>query len=91
MNQPLISEGKEIAELAKELREMADRMEKNGIQEFGGCFVVIPPQGGDPLKTLILDKNADVAQFWALLKTKCDIALASIDQQMMTAQGGYRR
>lgn len=89
MTEPLIQNQSPITELAKELREMADRMEANGAEYFGGCFVVIPPQGGDAVKTLILDKAQDVAQFWALLKTKCDMALAGIDEQMRNVRG-YR-
>ena len=89
LTEPLIQSQTEIGKLAQELREMAERMEKNGAEYFGGCFVVIPPQGNDPVKTLILDKSQDVAQFWGTLKTKVDMALSGIEEQLRATRG-YR-
>jgi len=90
MNQPLIDgQTADIKALADELRSMADSMELNGPASFGGCFVVLPPMGGEPIKTLILDSKQDPAQFWAILKTKAEMALASLDEQSRVA--GYRR
>ena len=80
MTEPLIPGTTDVKELAKELREMADRMEKNADADFGGAFVVIPPAGGEIIKTLILDNKQDPAQYWAMLKTKCEMALAGLDE-----------
>lgn len=93
MSEQLIEgQGADVARLAKELRDMAASIEANGASRFGGCFVVLPPQGYDSLSTLILDNNQDPAQFYGLLKTKCDIALAGIEEQMRNAGGfGGRR
>jgi len=65
---------------------MAERLNHNPDSPFGGCFVVVPPnEGGDPIETLILDSKQDAAQFWMLLKTKCDIALGELDQKQRQA------
>lgn len=90
MNQPLVEDKTDIAKLANELREMADRMEKNQDGDFGGCFVIIPPQGGDVLKTLILDSTEDPAQFWALVKTKAQMA-EDYFRDLERQQSGFRR
>lgn len=89
MTEPLIKGASNVGELAKELREMADRMEKNADGQFGGAFVVIDPNG-NVVKTLIIDNKQDPAQFWSILKTKCDMALLGLDE-MQRNQQGYRR
>ena len=73
-------------------RSMADSIDRNAEGSFGGAFVVIPPpEAGDPLETLILDAKQDPAQFWMLLKTKCDLALAELDaKQRQNAAFGRR-
>lgn len=65
---------------------MADAIERNSEGNFGGAFVVIPPsaEAGEPIETLILDAKQDAAQFWMLLKTKCDLELAALDQKQRT-------
>jgi hypothetical protein len=71
---------------------MADAIERNPTGNFGGAFVVVPPvEAGDPLETLILDTKQDPAQFWMLLKTKCDIELGLLDQKQRTGQAFGRR
>lgn len=74
-------------------RAMADAIDRNAEGSFGGAFVVVPPpDAGDPLETLILDSKQDAAQFWMLLKTKCDLELAALDQKQRTkATFGGRR
>ena len=64
---------------------MADAIERNAEYSFGGAFVVVPPaEAGEPIETLILDVKQDPAQFWMLLKTKCDLELAALDQKQRT-------
>ena len=74
-------------------RSMADAIEKNAEGSFGGAFVVVPPtsEAGEPIETLILDAKQDPAQFWMLLKTKCDIALGELDQKQRTQASFGRR
>ena len=74
-------------------RAMADAIERNIEGSFGGAFVVVPPpEAGEPLETLILDTKQDPAQFWMLLKTKCDLELATLDnkQRQQSSFGGRR-
>ena len=66
---------------------MAEAIERNAEGAFGGAFVIVPPNSdaGEPIETLILDTKQDPAQFWMLLKTKCDLELATLDQQQRAA------
>ena len=92
MSEQLIDgQAPDVAKMAAELRAMAESLERNTADVFGGCFVVLPPQGGEPIKTLILDSKQDPAQFWSILKTKCDIMLASLDEMARNQQGYGRR
>ncbi len=86
MTESLIQGTTEVTKLAQELREMADRMEKNADGNFGGAFVVIDP-AGNVVKTLIIDSKQDAAQFWSILKTKCDMALGSLDEAIRQSRG----
>jgi hypothetical protein len=71
---------------------MADAIEQNAERGFGGAFVVIPPEdGGDPFETLILDSKQNAAQFWILLKSKCEMALTESDQKQRVGQAFLRR
>jgi len=64
---------------------MAARIETNYGADFGGAFVICPPEGGS-LATLLLDSKQDPIQFWSLLKAKCEIALAELDQKKRSSQ-----
>lgn len=92
MDQPLINNPDRSAEaLAKFFDDMAAKIRLNKDNAFGGAFVIIPPdQGGEPFQTLILDAKQDPAQFFILLKTKCESQITSIDQQARN-QGGFAR
>ena len=68
--------------IADLFRRMADRLEHNADDPFGGCFLICPPEGGgNVIETLILDASQDPSQFWILLKAKCDVNIQQIDQQ----------
>lgn len=89
--QPLIeNQQANVEALAQQFRDMAARLVLNGDKNFGGAFVVVPPAAGEPIHTLILDGNQDPAQFWAILKTKAEMALAGLDEQMRN-QTAFRR
>jgi len=78
--------------LADKFRSMATAIELNGADNFGGAFVVIPPtEGGDVLETLVLDSRQDPAMLWMMLKTKCDMELAKLDQLQRSGQAFNRR
>lgn len=61
--------------------DMVARLIANGPEAFGGAFVIVPPQGGEPISTLIIDPSGSVAQFWSLVKAKAELALAEIEQK----------
>lgn len=70
------------AQAANAFTDMASRITLNAKQGFGGAFVIVPPAtGGEPVETLILDNKQDAATFWSLLKTRCDIAIAELQQR----------
>ena len=62
-------------------KEMAQQIEHNGDAGFGGAFVIQPPGGGEALRMLFLNPNADPAVFWGFVKTTIDVALAELAQQ----------
>ena len=79
-----------MSEIAARFRRMADAIEKN--ENFGGAFVVVPPEGaGESVQTLLLDPTPDPAQFWQMLLTKCQIQIAEIEMAKRTNQSFGRR
>ena len=73
-------------------RRMAARIDHNAADGFGGAFLIVPPaNGGDAIDTLILDTLQDPAQFWTLLKTKCDIQIQKLDNAARQSQAFNRR
>lgn len=72
--------------------DMASLIERNDGGSFGGAFVIVPPKdGGDVMSTLLIDKQLNPSQFWAILKTKCEIALNELMQQEQSNRGFGRR
>lgn len=72
---------------AEPFRKMADRIELNSVDDFCGSVVIVPPDG-DAVALLLLDGNKDPAMFWALVKTKADMALSDIDAKQRQGQWG---
>lgn len=64
---------------------MAERIERNVADSFGGAFVIVDP-AGNAIETLLLDAKGDAGQFWGLLKVKCDMMMAEIDQAARQGQ-----
>lgn len=91
MNQPLINQDKFDTEgVAAKFLEMAAKIKLNGVDAFGGAFVIVPPvNGGSSLEMLVIDNQANPAIFWSTLKTQAELMLGSIEQSMRTGQG-YR-
>jgi hypothetical protein len=67
--------------------EMAASIKHNKGQGFGGACVIVPPGGENTISLLLLDGAQDPAQFFALVKTKCEIALNAIDDKHRQAGG----
>ena len=81
---------------AQKFRDMAERIEANKAEEFGGAILIIPPEspdgrGGDPIELLIIDPAQDLANFWSTAKSRAAIAADEfIAQQSVPPLGGYR-
>lgn len=69
-------------EIADRFRKMADRIEANTAEPFGGAVLIFPP-GEDvkPVEILKLDTYPDAAMFWAEIKSKADIAVAELSEK----------
>lgn len=92
-DQELIEQNKHTPEsIAKLFDEMAARIRLNKDHSFGGCFLIVPPEsGGDVFQTLILDAKQDPAQFFTLLKVKCDAQISLLDQAARSQNAFPRR
>lgn len=69
--------------VSERFRKMATDIDRNAESaNFGGAFVVVPPQdGGEPIETLILDSKQDASQFWSLLQAKAALMIAEIEEK----------
>jgi hypothetical protein len=78
-------------EIADKFRTMADRIEKNADEPFGGCVMIFPPgENVEPVELLWLDAKTDHTSFWGTIKAKCDIAVAELGNQTRMGQA-FRR
>lgn len=69
-------------------RRMADRMDLNEKDGFGGAFVIVPPKdGGEPRETLILDAGVNPEVFWTVVKRACEDEIAKISEKQRMDQG----
>ena len=57
---------------------MAARIRDNAAHPFGGAFVIVAPDGTSQ-DLLLLDSRQAAAQFWALLQSRVQIAIAEND------------
>lgn len=55
--------------------KMAAQIDHNDVAEFGGAFVVIPPDGAGDMVQGFLLTSADPVQFWLLLQSQVTKAL----------------
>jgi hypothetical protein len=85
VNHPLV-EPKDTA-AADRFTAMAKRIEQNADQPFGGAVVIVPPSGASPIEMLMLDPASDLAMFWATIKTKIEILLATAEAEKRRQSG----
>ena len=90
MNQPLIEPNAQKAEPAKRFAAMAQRIDDNIGEPFGGAVVIVPPGGGESIEILMLDPHADLAMFWSAISTKIGIALQALEAEKRQ-RGGFGR
>lgn len=92
----LLGERLGAAEMSKEIadrfRKMADRIEKNEGEPFGGCVLVVPP--GDNaviLELLKLDPAPDAYAFWSEINSRAEEARQMLASAARSAQAGFGR
>lgn len=72
--------------------QMRERIDRNTTSTFGGAFVIIPPAGGgEPMETLILDAQADPAQFLMWLSAKITNELEKLKDKERSGNAFGRR
>lgn len=79
--------------IADRFRMMADRIEKNQDEPFGGVALIIPPgdtDGRGSVELLKLDPAPDAAIFWGEIKSKADEAVMEL-QHAARQNPGFRR
>lgn len=64
---------------AEHFRELAEKIERNKPEDFGGAFLIIPPDG-DPISGILVG-SVDLLTYWSLIKSKLDLAISSADDK----------
>lgn len=77
-------------------RKMADRIELNKADGFGGSCVIVPPagQGTNPIEILIVIPPGgvgDLVQFFSMVQSRIQRELDEASSQQQLAQGFGRR
>lgn len=68
--------------------KMAERIDKNEGESFGGAFVIVPPEGaGEPMQSLNFSSGTDLAQFWMMLQGMINAALQDIQAKQASPYG----
>lgn len=79
------------AKLSEPFTKMAERIDKNEGESFGGAFVILPPAGaGEVMVSLTLNSGTDLAQFWMQLQGMINAALADIQTKQTSPYGRQR-
>jgi hypothetical protein len=65
---------------------MAQRIDHNAQDVFGGACVIVPPGEGKPIELLMLDAQGDAGQFWATILTRIQMAMDDKNRQTQQAR-----
>lgn len=69
-------------------RQMAERIDHNDPESFGGAYVIVPPGTGEhAIEVLVLDQHTDPIQFFKMLSEKVRVLMAELDRQETVARG----
>lgn len=71
---------------AKAMNKMADKLTLNASNGFGGCFVIVAPDG-EIKELLMLNNNQDLASFWSLVHSTASIAIEELKDQTRQSFG----
>ena len=83
-----------VSEVGDLFRAMAERVERNPDEEFGGALLIVPPiEPGSgtklaPITHLSIGPVADVAAFWGVAAAKVEVAKAIFDQEQLARSSG---
>jgi hypothetical protein len=74
-----------MSEHSSKFKEMAERIELNNEQPFGGAVVIVPPEG-EPVTLLLLDEANDSvgarAQFWGTVQARIAMAMKDLEAEL---------
>lgn len=84
MTEPLIQKPERV--LSQPFAEMAQAIEHNAGQAFGGAAVIVPPaNSGETVSVLMLDSRGDAAQFWSTIQTRIQVILRDLEERQRVA------
>lgn len=69
----------EVEKRAKMFDDMAAQLRLNKDAKFGGAFLMLPPDSGDPFSSLMLNQE-EPSIFWAAVKTLAEVAMAALER-----------
>lgn len=75
---------------AAAFRLVADKIDLNKTNGFGGAFVIVTPDGV-VMDLLLLDNSQNPAMFLGLVKTRAEIALAEMEADSRQDNMGFGR
>lgn len=80
---------------ADRFRKMAERIDNNREDGFGGACVIMPPAGGgDPIEILIVVPPggfSDLVQFYSMVSSRIQRSLDEVNATVAMQQGFGRR
>ena len=79
----------DVHKIAEAFRKMADRLDLNVEQGFGGVILAFPPDGEKPIDILILDSEQDAGQFWGVIQAKAKKTLFDLDERERLTKAGF--
>jgi hypothetical protein len=76
---------------AAAFRAIADRLDKNASEEFGGAFLLVPPgEGVGAIDGMLVTTAPNAVTFWSGLQGQVELAIDSFKQEAQ-ARGGQGR
>jgi hypothetical protein len=74
---------------ADHFRRMAESIERNPAEGFGGALLIVPPDGEQPVEILLIGGTPDAARFWGLTQSTVKIELDKLDERQRGQQAGW--
>jgi hypothetical protein len=66
---------------------MAERLEKNADEPFGGAFVAVPPEGDSVEILTISDNKQNMGQFWGTVTAHAGAAIREAEELSRRMRG----